>query len=218
MVNLENIELAMLHDGGSIGGISNYFLNLYDNLKSHNVKCNYYQYFRWKPEVSLKGDINVISGSRLTKEPFNQFSRKVDTTLNLAFGSNWKHFRKGIKEEVILLSNPSLTNLVNYYKNAILVVHDLYYIHKNKDSRILNLYFKEIYKKLERFNLLIANSEHTKKEIVTYLGIEPERIRVVYPYFNKIIYNNKLPLDAPFSNNIDVNKKYILSVGSDQPS
>lgn len=214
--NIISAKIALLHDGGPVSGISTYFYNVFDNLKTHNVNCEFYQYFRWKPEMGIRKDIMIVSGSRTDTIPKIQLSRKIDTALNLVSGSNWKHFRKRVDGDIIILSNPSLLKLIDYYRNTIPIAHDLYYLHQNVDSALLNRYFRKQYNLFLKAKLVIANSVHTKSELVQLLGVEADIISVVYPYFDsKIFYSEK----KGFSQ-MDKNKdeKFILSVGSDQPN
>jgi glycosyltransferase involved in cell wall biosynthesis len=82
--------------------------------------------------------------------------------------------------------NPLLVNLTNtcplIYRNQILVIHDVAFIH-NPDwySKKAALFFNYIVKKSAKAaKKIITVSEFSKKEIIKYLGIPKEKIEVVY--------------------------------------
>lgn len=216
MSNLENKKVALLHDGGPVSGISTYFYNIYANLKAHSVQSELYQYFQWKPEIKVDDDIKIVSGSNLNLPPKSGLWRMINTAFDLMYGSNWKHFPKDIMGDYVILSNPSLLKLTRYYDNAIAIAHDLYYMHENSDSALLNMYFKRQYRLFKAVKSLIANSMFTKSELVQLLGINEDDISIIYPYYNSNFFYPK----SEFSSNGDSESKeiWILSVGSDQPN
>lgn len=216
MNNLRNHRVALFHDGGPVSGISTYFYNIYENLKVHNVQCDLYQYFAYKPQIEIDKDIKILPSSRVNKIPKSDLLRKIQTAIDLTYGSNWKPFLKNIGADIFLLSNPSLLKLTRYYKNVFPIAHDLYYMHENTDSLILNRYFRRQYQMFKMSKYIIANSKFTKSELVELLDLNQGVVSVVYPYFNNDIF---YPLKEDYRElNHKRNEKVILSVGSEQPN
>lgn len=210
------VDIALLHDGGPVSGISTHIYKIYQNLQFHQKDVGLYQYLQWKPTISLPNGTFIVNKSPPKNLYRSGILRKIDTVVNLFTGNNWRYF-KNIRADVYILSNPSLVKLTNYLKNCIVIGHDLYYIHKNKDSKLLNLYFKKQYKLLRKVPYIISNSEFTKNEFISILGIEQDMISTVYPYFDKNVFH---PGQSSIKSKFHFNKddKIILSIGSDQPN
>ena len=216
MNELINYKLALFHDGGPVSGTSTYFYNIYRNLKVHDVQCDLYQYLAWKPQIEVDKNIKILPSSRVNKIPKSDLLRKMHTAIDLTYGFNWKAFLENIEADIFSLSNPSLLKLTRYYKNVIAIAHDLYYMHENTDSSILNRYFKRQYQLFKTARNIITNSKFTKSELVQLLDLNEGDISVVYPYVNKDIF---YPLARGHQKaNHKLNEKLILSVGSDQPN
>ena len=207
--------IALVHDGGPISGISTYVYKLYLNLRQHKVPVTLYQYLRLEPEINLPEGTIVVNRYRRNKYS-NSYTRQVATAFNMFLGLNWRKFRN-IDADITILSNPSLLKLTKYKKNCGVIAHDLYYLHENRDSRILNIYFKRQYSFFSDAKFILSNSNFTKKELIELLDISPDVITTVYPYFNSSLFH---PGESKFrqSSKIDRNDKVLLSVGSDQPN
>lgn len=207
--------IALMHDGGPISGISTYIYKLYLNLRQHKVPVTLYQYLRLKPEINLPEGTIVVNRYRRNKYN-NSYTRQVATAFNLFLGLNWRKFRN-IDADITILSNPSLLKLTKYKKNCGVIAHDLYYLHENRDSRILNIYFKRQYSFFSNAKFILSNSNFTKKELIELLDISPDVITTVYPYINSSMFHPGESKFRQFSK-IDSNDKVLLSVGSDQPN
>ena len=212
---LQGNTIALMHDGGPISGISTHVYKLYLNLRQHKVPVTLYQYLRLEPEINLPEGTIVVNRYRRNKYN-NSYIRQVATAFNLFLGLNWRKFRN-IDADITILSNPSLLKLTKYKKNCGVIAHDLYYLHDNKDSRILNIYFKRQYSFFSNAKFILSNSNFTKKELIELLDISPDVITTVYPYFNSSMFHPGESKFRQFSK-IDRNDKVLLSVGSDQPN
>jgi glycosyltransferase involved in cell wall biosynthesis len=208
-------SITLLHDGGPVSGISTHVYRMYLNLKLHKVPVTLYQYLRYEPEVSPPEGTIVVN--RYHKRMSNHgFIRQAATAFNLYFGLNWRKF-KNIDSDITILSNPSLLKLTKYMKNCGVIGHDLYYLHNNMDSKILNVYFKNQYKLFSNAKFILSVSEFTRKEFIELLDISPDIITTVYPYFDNSTFH---PGESKFRQTvkIDSNDKLLLSVASDQPN
>jgi glycosyltransferase involved in cell wall biosynthesis len=115
------------------------------------------------------------------------------------------------------LGEPLLLNLSNtgpfFYKNQVTVIHDIAFI-KNPDwySRRAAILFKIIISRAAKISKqIITLSEFTKSEIIRYLKIPGEKIKVIHAAVpDKIINLSK-------NNYNDYTGDYILTVSSLQP-
>jgi glycosyltransferase involved in cell wall biosynthesis len=73
---------------------------------------------------------------------------------------------------------------------------------------------------LRRADLILANSEHSKADMVSVCGIAPERIRVIYHCFDRDIYESSM-LDAREKARVlgryGIDTPYVLWVGKMEP-
>lgn len=136
-----------------------------------------------------------------------------------AFWANWRFARKLNKlGDIIHLPNHHLGRYGNLLKIPfIITVHDLIryfdlrgygtFIHPPnlRDSYYLNLDYKGIKKAIR----IIAVSQATKNDLIQYLHIPKERIRVVYPGVDHNLFR-------PVPERI-YKRPYILFVGSEHP-
>ena len=209
-------KVALLHDGGPISGISSVVYNIFTNLKSHGIVVNLYQHLQWEPETELPSGTIVVNKSQPMKKHNSDALRKITSAINLFSGSNWHEF-KNVNADISILSNPSLLKLTKYLSNCGVIGHDLYFLHDNDDSKILNIYFKKQYKFFNEAKFILSNSEFTRKEFMSMLDISPDKITTIYPYFNSALFH---PGKSDFRDRLKLNdgEKIILSVGSEQPN
>ena len=106
----------------------------------------------------------------------------------------------------------------------VVTIHDLKYLkypHFFKDfSRIKAKYLEYIMKKgVEKANKIIAVSQSTKKDIINILGIDKDKIRVIYEASNFVMYsqqNNNMP-NEEIIEKYAIKKPYFLYVGEKRP-
>ncbi len=65
--------------------------------------------------------------------------------------------------------------------------------------------------------LIIADSLSTKKDIVTYLKIPPEKIRVIYLGVDPVFFQQKIDSILALKKRLKIEKQYILCVGTQEP-
>lgn len=85
--------------------------------------------------------------------------------------------------------NLNFTSLSHGIKN-ILTVHDLSFEFFPKFSTCKQYWWHKIItpkKQCERADIILTPSENTKRDIVDYYGIEPEKIKVIYPGIKNIV-------------------------------
>lgn len=106
----------------------------------------------------------------------------------------------------------------------VVTIHDLKYLkypHFFKDfSRIKAKYLEYIMKKgVEKANKIIAVSQSTKKDIINILGIDKDKIRVIYEASNLVMYsqqNNNMS-NEKIIEKYAIKKPYFLYVGEKRP-
>ncbi len=210
------MKIAMMHDGGPISGISTYFYKIFANLRSHNKSVDLYQYLQWVPEIELPEDAIIVNNFKPKQKYASVHIRQISSALNLISGRNWRSF-KNVSADLVILSNPTLLKLTKYFPNSVVFGHDLYYTYENSDSKFLTHYFQRQYKMFDDAGIILTNSEFTKRDIVSKLKINPEKITIVYPYVEQSLFH---PGDSNFRRTFtyDNDLKIILAVGSDQPN
>lgn len=130
-------------------------------------------------------------------------------------GYLWEQFE--LPRYLKSIGNPLLINLTNtcpvFYRNQILVIHDVAFIH-NPDwyTKKAALFFNYIVKKSAKAaKRIVTVSEFSKIEIVKYLQLDSEKISVVYPGVPTGILN------ITTENNKNEYGDYILTVSSLEP-
>lgn len=103
---------------------------------------------------------------------------------------------------------------------TIVTIHDLIFmrlphLYKPIDRKI---YFKKFKYAAEKADLVIAISEETKKDIIHFLGINPEKIIVIYQGCNQA-YKNSYAIETfeKTKKKFQLPKQFILNVGTVEP-
>jgi glycosyltransferase involved in cell wall biosynthesis len=210
------MTIALMHDGGPISGISTHIYKIFANLKFHKESVDLFQCLQWAPEIDLPPGTIVLNGSKPRQKYRSDLLRKISSAIYLFSGSNWRSFRN-IKADVTILSNPSLLKLTKYLPNCGVIGHDIYYAYNTPDSKLLTYYFRNQYKLFDSAKFVFSNSEFTKNEMISKLGISADKIFTVYPYFDNTLF---YPGKSEFRQGLNLRSgdKIILSVGSDQPN
>ena len=158
-------------------GLGNYSRDLVRVLATYFPKNNYFLYNpkEYKKALFVSNNTNVFE-----KKPVSKFNQK--------FATLWrqKAVVKDLSKDNISiyhgLSGELPIGLQKKGIKSVVTIHDLIFV------RYPNLYsffdrkihFYKFKKAAERANLIIAISEQTKKDIVSYLHINPNKIKVIY--------------------------------------
>lgn len=175
------VDLRSL-SSGAISGVENYTINLLENLLPLDKK-NHYSLFYNAFSKNTLGDFHFINS---TVKP----SRLPNKLLNLALKFKWTSIEKLIGDfDCLFMPNLSQFNVSPRVK-VVLTVHDLSPVvtpqFYNVKRRIWHKFLN--YKKaFERANLLLAVSEYTKNDLIKIFGINPGKIKVVYPGVNAAV-------------------------------
>lgn len=100
-----------------------------------------------------------------------------------------------------------------HHSKRVCLVHDLMVdIYPENYSAVKKVYLKYFFKHLIKADLVFAVSETTKKDIIKYYGVNPDKIIVCYNGVEKDNSSYKTSY-IPANSRIDYSKKYLLYVG-----
>lgn len=99
-------------------------------------------------------------------------------------------------------------------KNFIVTVHDIYTLHKSIGSQIKRFLIKNTLKIVDK---IIAVSEFTKNEMVDQIGVNEDKIVVVYMGIDRSLYRPMDKKSCKESFNLNTEEKHILVVASNLP-
>ena len=169
-------------------GLGNYSRDLIENVIQHAPKN---QYVLFAPKDSESPRLHFLS------EHENISSIFPENKLNKTFKGLWRTInmeKSIIKNEIDLyhgLSNeiPRIRNKIIPY---VVTIHDLIFKrfprnYRTIDRRIYNIKYKYA---IKHSDLIIAISEQTKKDIVDFYKIDPDKIKVVYQSCHKNFRKN----------------------------
>jgi glycosyltransferase involved in cell wall biosynthesis len=136
-----------------------------------------------------------------------------------SFKRDWRVIKTLSQQKILHLTHHHLGRYMNFVKvPCIITVHDLIrqfdrlgfppLIHKPNLRDKLYLWLDR--EGIRKAKYIIAISQQTKKDLISFLGIPEERIRVIY---NGVDHDIFKPCPAPKP----VDEPYILYVGSEQP-
>ena len=99
-----------------------------------------------------------------------------------------------------------------YKSKKIAIVHDLMLkIYPQNYKFIMKVYLDVYFRQIKKADLIVAVSETTKQDIIKYIGVSPDKIKVIYNGID-INYINNIGIDKS-NKKVDLSKKYILYIG-----
>ena len=193
-------------------GLGNYSRDLIRILSTYYPENSYYLYH---PNKNKKIEFKNSNTSIVEKAP--------NSTFNRYFTNYWRQFSiiKDLKKDKISLfhglSGELPFNLnTNNIKSAV-TIHDLIFLRFPKfynwfDRKIYSYKFK---KACQQATKVIAISEQTKKDIITFFSINPSKIEVLYQGCSNVF---KEQFDSNKKNEVvkkyNLPDKFILNVGT----
>lgn len=100
----------------------------------------------------------------------------------------------------------------------ILSVHDLSFDFFPEFSTAKQFWWHKVVapkKQCERADLILVPSENTRRDIVNYYRISPEKIKVIYPGLSQVF--SRMPEKEEIAKKYDLPEKYILFLGTIEP-
>lgn len=184
----------------------NIFLNLVDQLEEGD------QIIAFSKENPLP-DMPQAS-KKLSYEIFGSKRAWVLTsfTKRLLFG----------KPKVDILFSPSHYTPITTFTPSVIYLMDLSYERFGTEyftSYDINQLRRWTPLSIKKSKLVLTISEFSKKEIVSFYGTNPDKIKVVYPSFNKNIFHPKVPKTklAQLRKKYSITGKYLFYWGTLQP-
>jgi len=174
-------KISILNDFPPNVGVTNYTYNIYLNLKYHNINVDFYQFLADENYKNIPVDIMIRKGI--------DFKIKYNILLNELLHLNTKAL-KNIDSDIIIFSCYTLSPLIRHYKDrkTIMIAYDLYSFYYRGKSKFLDWRTKRHYKLQLSTDLIIADSNYTKNDLIKWLDVPSSRIKVVYPAINENIF------------------------------
>lgn len=167
--------------------------------------------------IELAKELKRINPAIIFVSPYNIIHKELAEELGvIVVGLNKSVLWEQIDLPLYLLRNgsPLLINLCNVapilYNNQIITIHDMaFFINPTWFRKKFTRYYTFVIPIIsKRAKLVFTVSNFSKQEIIKYLSILPEKI--------KVIYNGTSEL-ADSNNSYPITEKYILVVGSVNP-
>lgn len=171
-------------------------------------------------------DYHLYTPKRRIDAETDQFYKSPDFHTYIpktAFKSFWRSYaivsllKKDGIELFHGLSNELPANLKQANIASVVTIHDLIFKVLPETYPFIDrqIYNQKVKKACENADCIIAVSESTKKDIVHFYGINPEKIEVVYPSCNPIYYESAEIEDAAsILAKYQIPSEYLLSVGT----
>ena len=186
-------------------GLGNYSRTLISNLNAYYPN---HEYILYTPSISLREEQNKIGNT----------SNICIRTAGSKNHNLWRSFeiKKDIKNDSLDiyhgLSHELPRSNDRMHCKKVVTIHDLIFKTHPSYFPYIDRSFYHIKCKhcLHTADVIIAISENTKKDIVKYYSIDPNKIQVVYQACHPRYYNIPSNLEPPAS----FPSEYLLSVGS----
>ncbi|WP_435262777.1 glycosyltransferase family 4 protein [Tenacibaculum sp. nBUS_03] len=192
-------------------GLGNYSRDLVRILAKFYPKNTYYLY-NPKPKK-----VHRLELTESMKEVL------PDTTFWKKFSSIWRQtaITKQIKNDEIEvfhgLSGEIPRGLKKHKIKSIVTIHDLIFMRYPKLYSFFDrkIHFKKFKYAAENANKVIAISEQTKKDIITFLKIAPSKIEVIYQGCNDVFKEERNATEKKeFLEKFNIPKTFLLNVGT----
>lgn len=180
---------------GEKTGFGFYVENLISNLKKIDSKN---QYFFFKPT----NEKDLSAPKRLIWDQY-QMPQKAKFA------------------QVDILHQPCFSAPIFYSGKVVVTIHDIIAILYGKD---IPLFSRQFFSKIMPFSYrradkIIAISEHTKKDIIKYLKISPEKIIVIHSAADEMFNKGNISQEKilAMKKKYQINKNYLLHIGTLNP-
>ena len=192
-----NVSAVTGFESDEIIGKKRVFSELSEKLTNH-VTFN---------EVSYRLDKRILPFQNLLYSLFF-YSNKINKNIN----ENTDVIHAFSQEESLVL--PKIKSDIPKIATCLDIIPLVY---KQNNNIIQNIFLKKSIKGMEKADKVISISDYTKRDLVKYSNINPEKIKTIYLGVNesfKKIGNNEVEL---FKEKYSLEEPFILYVGSEQP-
>lgn len=196
-----------------ITGIENYIFNLILNLKKIDKKNNYYLFFEKDRQIPIEFSDNNNFKAIIPKFPTKNQTERI--VLNQFLLNSYIR-----KTRLDIFHEPFFTS--PFFKNCptIITIYDISnYIHPEFFNLKTKLYFNLLFpRSIKNSDCIITISNSSKKDMVNYLKIEPDKIEVVYAGLDKSFHKiNSEDMLKKIKIKYNIFKDYILHVSFISP-
>ena len=193
-------------------GLGNYSRDLVRILSIYFPENNYFLYNPKKNKKNLfvSNNTNVFE-----KNPISKFDQK--------FKNYWRQntvVKDLIKDKIVLyhgLSGELPSGLSKKGIKSIVTIHDLIFVRYPKLYSFFDrkIHFYKFKKAASNADLIIAISEQTKKDIISFLNIDANKITVIYQGCQDVYKKEYSELEKQIiSKNYNLPQKFVLNVGT----
>jgi glycosyltransferase involved in cell wall biosynthesis len=210
-----NNELTIGMNGSMLDemptGVGVYSFNLINNLSNLAVNNKWTRITVFTPtKLLLNRNLKIVKLSGLL-----QSSRHGKLAAFCRFIWNTFYYPVQARKFDLLISPTTHGSFL--LKNQIITIHDLISLHYKNISPHQRFYFKYFLKFLiKRAKLIIAVSENTKKDIISFFQCPEEKIKVIYNGYDDSIYHPATESKPQISDEYNVTN-YLLAVGPTYP-
>lgn len=123
-------------------------------------------------------------------------------------------------ERMDLFFGPNFRGIFNKAVKTVIAIHDMAheYYPENVEEKLLNQLRRNLPRAARLASLIIADSQNTKKDILKFLGVPDEKVRVIYPGVDETFQPVKDPrMMETVRKKYTLPQKFILYVGTLQP-
>ncbi len=212
------IDISTVLNHGVDIGSGRYIINLIKNLLQIDKKNTYILTGRYTTSKYLPSVTDLK-----TKYPSRKLEIKIFKTTQKKLAI-WDRLRfppielLGFRADIFHCPDFIIPPTLN--KNIVLTIHDLAFIRfpQFNFDWFVKKYTKEVKRNTATAKKILADSRSTKNDIVKLLKINPDKIKVVHLAADNIF--KKLPageIDKKILTKYNIDKRYILSVGTIEP-
>jgi glycosyltransferase involved in cell wall biosynthesis len=181
-------------------GIEEYAFNLIENFKKIGSKHSFILYLRNNPPLNQKFPPNF----KIKILPWPLFWTQARLS--------WHFLKKSNRPDVFF--SPSYTLPLICPSKSVVTIHGLEYLKTRKSYSTWHNFYHRLttHLSIKKATSLISVSENTKKDLIEYYQINPEKIKVVLNGFTRFALENLTLKDLSLPN-FDPNSPYFLFVG-----
>jgi len=200
-------------------GVSEYTLNLIKEILRLDTENEYQLFYNCFGDCPGMPD---FSGARVKVAKYNYPNKIINYLLFKIF--NYPKIDKALGADIFFMPHINFIGLAGCAKSVI-TIHDLSFLRYPEffSARKNFWHFTINVKKLvKKFDLIVAVSEHTKRDIIELCGVDENKIKVIYSGTGKG-FRKILSIDADCGKLLEIKNKYnlpdkfILYLGTVEP-
>jgi glycosyltransferase involved in cell wall biosynthesis len=166
-------------------------------------------------ELKKKVDLNEID----LYKPFhgkNHFTQNVANVLYHATNAAtvWKKADRKAVTHILYGEESSILRVLPLKKTVVTCLDIIPISFPQGLSPHYRMFYKACMKGLKKADRILTVSDHTKRDLVKYLDIDPAKIKTAYWGINRAFYKKDVPEDFYYKYGLDPSKKHLLSVGA----